>query len=119
MLPIAQQVSGQSLILWYGPQIYNSIGLNVQRAALVQNGVLFGSTILCLFLIDRIGRRALMLLGTIGCMSMMLGLSIIFFLTAQHPAQHNLADAIWAMIIVYEFFYANSWVGTCIHTPRI
>src|SRR4051794_3705378 len=72
------------------PQIYNSIGLNAQRAALVQNSVLFGSTILCLFLIDRIGRRMLMILGTIGCMSMMLGLSIIFFVSNQNPAAHGL-----------------------------
>lgn len=111
MLPIAQQVSGQSLILWYGPSIFASIGLNAQRAALVQNSVLFGSTLLCLLLVDRIGRRALMLMGTIGTAGMMLATAITFQLTFQAPATKGMADAIWAFVIIFEFFYANSWAA--------
>jgi SP family arabinose:H+ symporter-like MFS transporter len=109
-LPVWQQLSGQTLVLWYGPHIYETMNLPAQSASMITTATLFLSTFVCLFVIDRMGRRALMIWGTIGCLSCMAGLASVF--VATDPAKDaHIATGVLALILGYEFCYANSWAA--------
>lgn len=68
-LAVLQQVTGINAILYYGPEIFKSAGAG-QYAAFAQTvavGVVNVTfTFIAIFTVDRIGRRALLMLGSIG-----------------------------------------------------
>lgn len=72
------QVSGINSIIYYAPKIFLSAGMEEARAAMLATVLVgitnFVSTILSLLIIDRIGRKALLLFGT-GCMTLTLVLA--------------------------------------------
>jgi len=63
------QMSGINFILYYAPQILSSIGLGTKES--LANSIAIGGTNLIftfvgLYLIDRLGRRTLLIIGSIG-----------------------------------------------------
>jgi SP family galactose:H+ symporter-like MFS transporter len=82
-LAIFQQVTGINTVIYYTPVIFQSAGLpfSVSLLGTVYVGLVnVGFTFLALFLLDRVGRRKLLLLGLAGMSGMLILLGIVFFL---------------------------------------
>ncbi|MCW5981539.1 MAG: sugar porter family MFS transporter [Bryobacteraceae bacterium] len=104
-LAILQQITGVNTILFYGSLIYTEhAGGQTASAALLAN-VIVGATnlvftVVALAVIDRIGRKAILMLASGG-----MGLSLIV-LGALFRLNPSAIDAILAVILVYVAFFA-------------
>eukprot|EP00026_Physarum_polycephalum_P008406 Phypoly_transcript_08489.p1 GENE.Phypoly_transcript_08489~~Phypoly_transcript_08489.p1 ORF type:complete len:491 (+),score=53.96 Phypoly_transcript_08489:49-1473(+) len=110
-LTVFQQVVGINAINIYAPEIFTDVGFatNASLLATVIVGVVkVISTVIALYLVDRMGRRFLLLVGsTIMCVSML----IVGILSSQklydtHPTIGYVAIV---FICTYCFGYAISW----------
>jgi MFS family permease len=76
------QLAGINAIIYYAPRIFQNAGLEAGSALLSTAGIgaiLFVFTIIALNLINRFGRRFLMLIGSIGLMATLGMTSLAFF----------------------------------------
>jgi len=83
ILAVFQQITGINTIMYYAPKIFASVGQS-NDSALLQTVAIgatnLGFTIVAMLLIDRIGRKMLVLVGSAGMMVMLAGLSALFFM---------------------------------------
>ena len=95
------QLSGINAILYYLNDIFGHAGFNkvsgdLQAVAVGATNLVF--TILAMSVIDRIGRKTLLLVGSVGTAACLAGVAVIFF-TARHE---NLL--VWLLIGYIAFF---------------
>jgi MFS transporter, SP family, xylose:H+ symportor len=93
-LAVLQQITGIKVFLYYGPEIFKQLG-SATNAALLQQ-VVVGAvnltfTLVAIWTVDRLGRKPLMIFGTIG-----MGLSLA------------------AMGAASQYHFAAGWVLVCI-----
>ena len=82
VLAILQQVTGINAVLYYAPEIFKNIGYGTADALLrtVGMGVVNMSlTIVAIWAVDRLGRKPLMIIGSIGMGAALLVLGLAFF----------------------------------------
>ncbi|MVT11186.1 sugar porter family MFS transporter [Chitinophaga tropicalis] len=104
LFALFNQVSGINAIIYYAPRIFEMSGLGEGSSLLSTVGigiVNFVFTLTAIRFIDRIGRRQLMLIGTIGLIAT-LGLVAISFYT------HTGGLAVVSYLLVYIAFFAFS-----------
>jgi sugar porter (SP) family MFS transporter len=80
------QVSGINFVLYYAPRIFESAGVasnNVLGASIPIGIVNLLFTLLGLYLIDRLGRKQLLLIGSIGYILTLLGVAWAFYTQAE------------------------------------
>jgi MFS transporter, SP family, arabinose:H+ symporter len=92
------QITGINAIMYYAPEIFRSVGFGTE-SALTQT-VIIGSvnllfTFVALWLIDKVGRKSLLLYGVSGMAVCLLGLGIIFFL--------DLGSGPWVLIFILGY----------------
>src|SRR5438045_8464452 len=95
------QLSGINAILYYLNDIFAHAGFskvsgNLQAVAVGGTNLLF--TILAMSVIDRIGRKTLLLIGSIGTAVCLAGVAIIFFTAPHH------GFPLWLLIAYIAFF---------------
>ncbi len=95
------QLSGINAILYYLNDIFARAGFsqvsgNLQAVAVGATNLVF--TIIAMAVIDRIGRKTLLLIGSVGTALCLAGVSVIFF-TARHD---NLL--VWLLMAYIAFF---------------
>lgn len=77
------QLSGINFVIYYAPRIFNAAGFSDSTALLSTAGIglvnLLVTTLLGMTLIDRVGRRVLMIIGSIGYATSLGMLSYTFF----------------------------------------
>ncbi|HME00067.1 MAG TPA: sugar porter family MFS transporter [Terriglobia bacterium] len=104
LLAIFQQITGVNTIIYYTPTILQMAGFHSASSAILATvlvgGVNLAFTILSLFLLDRVGRRPLLLLGIAG-----MGLSLIH-LGYLFGASHVPRNAILIDVIAYLASFA-------------
>jgi sugar porter (SP) family MFS transporter len=104
LLAFFNQVSGINFVLYYAPRIFEMAGLGASNALLSSAGIgvinlIF--TILGMFLIDKLGRRILMIVGSIG-----------YIVTLAVIAWAFKTNAGGAVVVVFVFgFIASHAVG--------
>lgn len=119
-LMLLQNMSGINALNYYSPAIFAAIGFSGTDVSLLATGV-FGlvkastTLILMLFLIDRLGRRRAMLIGSCG------GIVAMYYLggytaqshsfTSEHVPKDGGAYIAILMVYLFAFFYALSWNG--------
>jgi MFS family permease len=101
---VFQSITGINTVIYYAPQIFQLAGYKSAQTALFAT-VLVGSvnvviTIISLWLIDRIGRRPLLITGLIGMAGSLIVLGISFLSVGQTSA----LTAVFAMLIYVSFF---------------
>ncbi len=82
-LAVLQQVTGINTVIYYAPTIFKSTGFGASASLLATVGVGLvnvGATICAVLLVDRVGRRPLLLVGLTGMVLALGGLSAVFFL---------------------------------------
>ena len=81
-LAVLQQVTGINVILYFAPKIFTIAGAEASMAMLqtvIVGAVNMVFTILAVLVVDRLGRRPLMLLGTVGMGIALTGLGLAFY----------------------------------------
>ncbi len=107
LLAIFQQITGINTVIYYAPTLLNDAGLGSSAALLanVVNGVVnVGMTIVAIWLLDRVGRRTLLISGTCG---MAVGLTVIAVVFLVGGSQ--LAGGFAIVAIIALFFYTGSF----------
>ena len=86
MIAFFNQMAGINAVLYYAPRIFEMTGLGARSALLSTTGVglaFLVTTVLALMIIDRFGRRTLMLVGSMGLI-LTLGLVAWAFFTENY-----------------------------------
>src|SRR6185437_6787856 len=107
LLAVFQQVTGINTVIYYAPTLLASAGLGSSAALLanVVNGVVnVGMTIVAIWLLDRVGRRRLLISGTCGMAVALTVLALVFLIGGS-----TLTGAGAYVAIVALFFYTGSF----------
>ena len=112
-----QQLVGINVVFYYGAVLWQSVGFTESDALLinVMSGALsIAAVIAALLLIDRVGRKPLLLVGSIG-MAASLATLVVAFLNATTAADGSLTlEGIYGPLAliaanVYVIFFTGSW----------
>lgn len=118
-LMLGQNFTGINAINYYSPTIFESIGFTGTSNGLLATGI-FGivkmtaTLIYAIFLVDKVGRRKLLLVGGLGAMVAMFYLgaySNISVSSNNVPPMDAGARIAVAMVYIYALFYRASWNG--------
>ncbi|EEP75797.1 conserved hypothetical protein [Uncinocarpus reesii 1704] len=106
-----QQISGINLITYYAATIYEgSIGLSgfLSRILAACNGTeYFIASWIPVFIVERVGRRPLMLFGAVG---MSLSMAVLAIATSfVHQTKPGIVAAVF--LFVFNTFFAIGWLG--------
>lgn len=108
---VFQQITGINTVIYYAPKIFQLAGYSTAQqaiqATLIVGGVNVFMTVLSLWLIDRLGRRLLMLGGLVGMTASLAILGFSFSSTSL-----EIEAAALGGLIVYVAFFAVS-LGPC------
>ena len=102
-LAIFQQITGINTVIYYAPTILEKVGFSaggaIAATALGVGAVNVGFTILAVYIVDRVGRRPLLLIGLIGMIVSLGLLGVVFSLGATSGAAGLLATSCLALYI--------------------
>ena len=112
-LAILQQLVGINVIFYYGTMLWQSVGFGESDAFLtsvISSGVNLVMTVVAILLIDKIGRKPLLLIGSIG-MAITLSTLTVCFMSAGADGTLPGTAAIIALIAanLYITFFAATW----------
>ncbi|WP_353129565.1 sugar porter family MFS transporter [Parapedobacter pyrenivorans] len=102
---VFNQVSGINAIIYYAPRVFEMAGLGAQSSLLSTVGiglVNFSFTLIAINVIDKVGRRKLMLIGSFGLIAALGFVSHSFYSAAPNGL------AVTAYLMVYIAFFAFS-----------
>ncbi|KAF2273873.1 glucose transporter-like protein [Westerdykella ornata] len=108
LLQMLQQLSGVNFIFYYGTQYFENAGFrNPFIIQVITNSVNVASTFPGLYMVEKLGRRNLLLLGAVGMCVCQYVVAITGTVagTTNLPAQ----QAAIAFVCIYIFFFASSW----------
>lgn len=105
ILAIFQQITGINTIMYYAPKIFANVGQS-NDSALLQTILIGGTnlvfTLVAMVLIDRFGRKKLIIVESTGMMLMLSGLSALYFMNATSGI------LVLVFILAYIAFFAAS-----------
>lgn len=109
-----QQFSGCNALIYYAPTIFGQLGLDSNTTSLLATGV-YGivnclSTVPAIFLIDRMGRRKLLMMGAAGTVVSLVIVGAIVAHYGDDLSKHKAAG--WAgiaFIYIYDINFSYSW----------
>lgn len=105
-----QQFVGINTVIYYAPTLFLIAGFEGARAAIaatVSVGIVnVLSTVVSMFLIDKIGRRKLYFIGVTGIMISLTALGMFFFM--KDSLGENLRFVIVGTVLIYIVFFAIS-----------
>lgn len=105
LFAIFNQVSGINAIIYYAPRVFEMAGLGAQSSLLSSVGiglVNFTFTLIAINFIDKVGRRKLMIIGSLGLISSLSLVSYAFF------SGHTEGFAVTLYLMLYIAFFAFS-----------
>ncbi|WP_281192023.1 sugar porter family MFS transporter [Staphylococcus felis] len=105
---LLQQLIGINAIIYYAPKIFENAGLG--RSASILSTVGIGTvnvlvTIFAIFIIDKVDRKKLLVIGNIGMVSSLLIMSLLIWMIGVN-------SSIWIMIVcltTFIIFFGMSW----------
>jgi len=112
-----QQLVGINVVFYYGAVLWQSVGFTESDALLINvlsGGLSIAAVVAALLLVDRIGRKPLLMIGSIG-MAASLGTLVIAFSNATTGADGALTlEGIYGPLAlvaanVYVIFFNGSW----------
>ncbi|MDQ2727711.1 MAG: sugar porter family MFS transporter [Actinomycetota bacterium] len=107
LLAVFQQVTGINTIIYYAPTLLNNAGLGSSSALLanvINGGINVGMTLVAIRLLDRVGRRTLLISGTCGMALALFAIAVTFQVGGSH-----LTGTAAIVTIVFLFFYTGSF----------
>ena len=119
MLNLFQQITGINAVIYYTPRIFSELGITSSfgmfLATLVVGLINVLATVLSAWLLDRVGRKRLLLIGAAG---MTLSLTLLCSLFLQ---RNNINDALacFSLISYVAFFAISLGPVTCVMVSEI
>lgn len=112
-IAILQQLVGINVIFYYGTMLWQSVGFGESDAfltSLVSSGINLTMTIAAVLLIDKIGRKPLLLIGSAG-MAVTLGTLALCFICGSEGGQLTHGAGVLALFAanLYVTFFAATW----------
>jgi SP family sugar:H+ symporter-like MFS transporter len=115
-LAIFQQLVGINVVFYYGAVLWQAVGFSESDALLINiisGAVSIAAVVITMYLIDKVGRKPFLMLGSIG-MAITLGLMVYAFSNAAVDGNGNLDLAeLGTLALVaanaYVFFFNLSW----------
>lgn len=116
-LAALQQLTGINVVFYYGSVLWQAAGFTESDAMLtnvISGGVNIAFTFLAIYLVERVGRKPLLMLGALGQALMLASLAIIFTLGAENAA-HGIemggTSGLMALLAanLYIAFFAFTW----------
>jgi MFS family permease len=105
-----QQFTGINTIIYYSPKIFLMAGFEGARAAILASvsvgAVCVLSSIIALFVVDRLGRRKLFMIGLSGMVISLFALGMCF--TMQTSLGDSVKQITVALVWIYIAFFAVS-----------
>ena len=106
VMAIAQQLIGVNTVIYYAPTILKLTGLSTtsaitQALSVGITNVIF--TIVAILILDKVGRRPLLIVGTIGCVVALTALGVFF---ASSTLKHDAPGIALVCLIVYIASFA-------------
>ncbi len=116
-LAVLQQFTGINVVFYYGAILWQSAGFTEADALLtnvISGAVNISFTFLAIALIDKVGRKPLLLIGALGQAVMLAVMAFIFQtgdLSPEGALQLSSTQGMWALIAanVYIAFFATTW----------
>ncbi|MBR4572257.1 MAG: D-xylose transporter XylE [Prevotella sp.] len=107
MLSVFQQAVGINAVLYYAPRIFADMGMDNPMQVTVFTGIVnIIFTLVAVFTVEKLGRRPLLITGSIGMAIGALGVAVTF----GNPA---LSMVCMASIMVYSASFMFSWGPIC------
>lgn len=116
-LAVFQQLVGINVVFYYGATLWEAAGFSSGDALLINvisGAVNIGSTFVAISLVDKLGRKPLLIFGSVG-MAIFLGVLAVVFMTAGLDAEGKLqlrgAAGVAALMAanLYVFCFGVSW----------
>lgn len=110
MLAVFQQLVGINTIVYYAPTILSAAGFGKSAAILNSVGLALLSiftTVIAASIVDRVGRRPLMLGGLVGMVISMAMIGLVFFSSGLHTT-HGKVIAV-TCLAVFKIAFSISW----------
>ena len=107
MLSVFQQAVGINAVLYYAPRIYEAMGFDNPMVLTVFNGIVnLGFTCVAIFTVEKLGRKPLLITGSLGMALGAIGVAITF-------GNPNLQLLCMVSIMVYSASFMFSWGPIC------
>ena len=107
MLSVFQQAVGINAVLYYAPRIYEAMGFENPMVLTVFNGIVnLGFTCVAIFTVEKLGRKPLLITGSLGMALGAIGVAITF-------GNPNLQLLCMVSIMVYSASFMFSWGPIC------
>ena len=107
MLSVFQQAVGINAVLYYAPRIYEAMGFDNPMVLTVFNGIVnLGFTCVAIFTVEKLGRKPLLIVGSLGMAVGAIGVACTF----GNPELQLLC---MVSIMVYSASFMFSWVPIC------
>jgi len=112
-----QQLVGINVVFYYGAVLWQSVGFTESDALLINvisGSISIGAVAIALVLIDRIGRKPILVIGSVG-MTVTLAVLVVAFLNATRASDGSLSlEGNWGAIALvaanaYVAFFNFSW----------
>ena len=107
MLSVFQQAVGINAVLYYAPRIYEEMGFDNPMVLTVFNGIVnLGFTCVAIFTVEKLGRKPLLIVGSLGMALGAIGVAITF----GNPSMQLFC---MVSIMVYSASFMFSWGPIC------
>ncbi|KAA8910373.1 hypothetical protein TRICI_004171 [Trichomonascus ciferrii] len=113
-----QQFLGCNAIIYYAPTIFGQLGMDGNTTSLLATGIYgvvnFVSTFIPIFLIDRVGRRILLMAGSVGVVCSLVVMAAVVGRYGDELGQHKsagYAGMVFVYIYCVNFAYSYAPIG--------
>ena len=107
MLSVFQQIVGINAVLYYAPRIFQDMGMQSPMVQTVIMGIVnISFTLVAVFTVEKVGRKALLIWGSIGMASGAFGVALTF-------GNASLSIVTMLSIMVYSASFMFSWGPIC------
>ena len=107
MLSVFEQAVGINAVLYYAPRMYEAMGFDNPMVLTVFNGIVnLGFTCVAIFTVEKLGRKPLLIVGSLGMALGAIGVAITF----GNPSMQLFC---MVSIMVYSASFMFSWGPIC------
>jgi sugar porter (SP) family MFS transporter len=111
LLQLFQQFTGMNVIMYYSTSIFSRIGVASYISTAVVGALNFLTTILSILLVDKVGRKALLLLGGAGMLVSMAGAATVLLVFRVEEEVEGGSVAGYVTVVLICFFVFNFAYG--------
>ena len=112
MLSVFQQAVGINAVLYFAPRIYGAMGFDDPMKLTVFNGIVnLGFTCVAIFTVEKLGRKPLLIVGSLGMALGAIGVACTFDGAINNDSTMQLFCMIFLMVYSASFMF--SWGPIC------